>query len=328
MRLLKIFSLIILTIIIIWSILLLCSRKKHEVSYGISFSPEYAHSLELEPKKVYTTMLEELKPEYIRIAANWKEVEPEKGVYKFEMVDWMMDMAEEHNAKVLLVVGQKAPRWPECYVPTWNYEYDNETSKQHLLEYVRTTVERYKNHPALETWQVENEPFIRFAFGECEGYDTDAVYDEIDLVHTLDLDHKILITDSGELGLWRKAGKAGDIFGTTLYRVVRTPGGTIFNYDWVPAAFYRVKAFVTGIDMDRLWVAELQAEPWFSEGDPKNTSIEEQEETMNPERLKKHIDYVERIGVERAYLWGVEWWYFMREVHGDGRYWDVVGEAI
>ena len=68
-----------------------------------------------------------------------------------------------------------------------------------MFRYVNTVVERYKNHEALEIWQVENEPFIRFRFGECNNFDKEATLEEIDLVRSIDDKHKILITDSGEL---------------------------------------------------------------------------------------------------------------------------------
>ena len=61
----------------------------------------------------------------------------------------------------------------------------------------------------------------------------------------------------------------------------------------------------------------------------KQTAIEEQEEmekNMNPERMKKHIDYAQRVGASRVYLWGVEWWYFMKEMHGVNAYVDMVAE--
>ena len=311
----------------LWIVLGVASQKKYPVSYGMSFSDAYAESLGLDAREVYTAMLNELRPKYIRIAANWDEVEAVKGEYDFSTVDWKMDLAKEYGAKVLLVIGQKTPRWPECHIPAW-YEYGTEESKARLLDYVRATVERYKDHEALEVWQVENEPFIRFAFGSCEGYDTEAIYEEIDIVRELDANRDILVSDSGELGLWKKAGQAGDIFGVTVYRIVRSPNGMIFTYDWLPAAFYRYKAKLLGIDMDRFWVVELQGEPWFTDGNPQNTPVEEQEKTMNPKRLAKHIDYTERIGVERAYVWGVEWWYFMKEVYGDARYWELVRKTI
>jgi len=321
---LKIVAITVSLLIVLYLALVLSSKKTYPVEYGISFNQNHAESLGLDWKRVYEDMLVELQPKYVRIAAMWSEVEEVKHEYDFDDVDYMMNLAAEHDVKVVLVVGQKAPRWPECHVPDW-LDYDAENSKKHLLSYVEQTVTEYKDHPALELWQVENEPFIPFEFGECSGFQKDAVYDEIELVRSLDSTHKIMITDSGELSTWRKASDAGDIFGTTLYRVVRTPKGRIFTYDWLPPAFYRWKARVWRKDYsESVYVSELQAEPWFTNSTPTTTPVIIQEETMDPDRLLEHIAYTEHIGFSRAYLWGVEWWYYMKKEHNDARYWDTV----
>ena len=313
---------------ILYASLWVSSLKKYPIDYGISFNQNHATSLGLDWKEVYRSMLEDIKPKYIRIAAMWSEVEREKNTFDFADVDWMMNLAEENNAKVVLVVGQKAPRWPECHVPEWIGDYESKSAEDHLFRYITATVEKYKDHKTLEIWQVENEAFIKFKFGECEDYRSDLVEKEIKLVKSLDSEHKIMLTDSGELGTWKKPMELGDYFGTTLYRIVRTPGNRIFHYDWLPAAFYRWKAQVLGQDLNTFFVAELQAEPWFTDAGAENTSVEEQEETMNIRRLREHLDYASRIGTPRAYLWGVEWWYFMKEVNNDNRYWELIKEEI
>jgi hypothetical protein len=303
------------------------SLRTYPVTYGISFNQDHAASLGLDWKDTYEAMLSDLQPKYIRIAAMWNDVESEKGIFDFSNVDFMMNEAQKAHTKVLLVVGQKAPRWPECHVPAW-YKNDGVDSQKDLLAYVETVVKRYKNHQALELWQVENEPFIQFAFGDCEGYDPTVVAKEIALVRSLDNTHKTVVTDSGELSTWHKAIRAGDIFGTTLYRVVRLPNGMIFYYDWLPAGFYHIKAALFGKKVSELFVAELQAEPWFTDSNPNNTEINEQEKTMNPQRLEKHLNFVTHIGAPRAYLWGVEWWYWMKQKKGDSRYWELIQKRI
>jgi len=327
MKFFRFIGYVVAFLLIVYTVLIILSTKKYDVVYGISFNQNHATDLGLDWKNVYTEMLQDLQPSYIRIAAMWNEVEPDKGVFNFKNVDFMMNKAAEYNTKVVLVVGQKAPRWPECHVPEW-VEQDTKKSEDYLLEYVTQVVNRYKNHAALEIWQVENEAYIPFEFGECEHYNRDIVKDEIALVQGLDPDHKTIITDSGELSTWIKASNAGDLFGTTMYRVVQTPGGFTFNYDWLPAGFYRVKSRLFGRGYDEFFVSELQAEPWFTDSNPWNTPIEDQEKTMNPERLQKHLNYVERVGASRAYLWGVEWWYLMKIHRGDARYWDIVKEKI
>lgn len=323
----KIIIIVLLGIFSLYAILVALSYKTYPVGYGISFNQNHAQSLNLDWKQTYTAMLSDLQPKYVRIAAMWNQVEATKGEYNFSDVDFMMDKAADAGTNIVLVVGQKAPRWPECHVPSW-LDYGQQESTDHLLDYVTKVVERYKDHPALEIWQVENEPYIRFAFGECENYNKTIVKDEIALVKQLDPNHKVMVTDSGELSTWRRASRAADIFGTTLYRIVQTPKGTTFTYDWLPASFYRYKAKLWGRDLSTFFVAELQMEPWFTNSNPLEASIETQEKTMNPDRMAKHFDYVERIGVPRAYLWGVEWWYFMKEANGDERYWQAVKDKI
>jgi len=321
--LLNILIITLIALAILWCIFWMYSHKTYDVEYGISFNQNHATSLGLDWKETYTAMLDELAPKYIRIAAMWKEVEPVHGEFDFADVDFMMDKAKKQGSKVVLVVGQKAPRWPECHVPEWIAGYTKQDAKNDVLAYVETVVERYKDHPALELWQVENEAFIHFKFGECAGFNRDVVEKEIALVRSLDTEHEIVMTDSGELSTWRKPSKLGDTFGTTLYRIVQTPGGTTFSYGWLPAGFYRAKAALLGIRYEHFFVAELQAEPWFTDSTPLDTPIKTMEQTMNPERMQSHIAYASRVGASRVYLWGVEWWYFMKQTHDDSRYWDI-----
>lgn len=328
----KIVSLCIVGIAIVIGIgylaMVVASKKEFPMEIGISFSHVHAESLGLDWKEVYTAMLSELQPSYIRIAAMWNEVELEQGTFNFEQIDFMMDAAKEAGTRVVLVVGQKAPRWPECHIPTWVEHATEEEFEKHVLTYIKTVVEKYKDHDALELWQVENEPDIRFAFGECEKYNSAIVKKEIELVKQVDPQHRTMITDSGELSTWRRSHSAGDVFGTTLYRIVRTPKGKIVTYDWLPPAFYRWKAKLWGVDTQNFFIAELQAEPWFVDSTPRDTAIEEQEKTMNPERLLSHIAYAKKTGAARAYLWGVEWWYYMKAIQQDNRYWNEVKQVL
>jgi hypothetical protein len=174
---------------------------------------------------------------------------------------------------------------------------------------------------------VENEPFIDFEFGKCKNFDENLVSQEVALVRSLDSKHKIMLTDSGEMGFWFGASGLSDILGTTVYRIVKTPGGHVWGYGWLPAGSYKLKARLLGKDYDNFFVSELQAEPWLNGAHPNDLQILEQEKTMSVVRLQNALNYTSHIGASRAYLWGVEWWYWMREKQGDARYWKIVGEA-
>jgi hypothetical protein len=319
---------IILSIIIIYGLFWLTSFKKYKVDWGISFSHSHARDLGLDWKEVYDSMLTDLKPKYIRISAMWDDIEHKKGELDYSKVDWMLDLASVNGTKVTLVIGQKAPRWPECYVPNWATKLPDGEYEEVLMGFIEKTVERYKTNDAVEIWQVENEPFIRFHFGECENYNEKYVEKEIELVSRLDSRRPIMITDSGEIGTWYKASKLSDKFGTTLYRVIRNPKGKVFSYAWFPPAFYKLRAKIFGVSYENFYVSELQAEPWFSNESVTSTPKSVMEETLDLNKLQKNMEYSQKVGASRVYLWGVEWWYFMREVHGDGDYWEAVKEGI
>jgi len=304
------------------------SQKQYDVKFGVSFSPEYAQSLGMDPKSVYNQILTDLKPKYLRLSIPWSRVETKKDSYFFSDVDYYMDEAEKHNVKVLLALGQKVPRWPECYIPEWTKTMPINDKKDALLAYIETTVNRYKNHKALEYWQVENEPFIKFAFGECSVFDEESVKSEVEFVKKLDPNHKIIMTDSGELSTWNKASSMGDILGVTLYRVVRTQGGTVWNYNLIPASAYKVRAFLWGKSYENFFVSELQAEPWFTGGTPLNTETNVQEQTSSLAQMKKNISFAKKVGASRAYFWGVEWWYWMKTTQNNSTYWDEAKKQL
>ena len=309
-------------ILVIYGIFWLFSIKSYPTSFGISFDDRYATSLGLDWKKTYQAMLHDLKPQFVRIPARWSDIEREENTYSWSTTDYLIKEAGKNNVKVTLVMGQKVPRWPECFFPEWSMFLTPTERKEALLDYVKATINRYKNNPAIEIWQVENEPFISFAFGECKFFDKSVVKEEVALVRSLDSKHKILITDSGELSTWYPAAKTGDFFGTTLYRVIRDPNGNIWNYDLLPAAFYKLKAKLLGLSHDKFFVAELQAEPWYASGDANDNSLTDQAKTFDLDRFKKNISYAQHLNASRAYLWGVEWWYWMKEKHGDATYWE------
>ena len=56
---------------------------------------------------------------YVRLSAQWDQIEKKKGEYDFNDLDWFMGEADKRGAKVALAVGQKVPRWPECHAPEW-----------------------------------------------------------------------------------------------------------------------------------------------------------------------------------------------------------------
>lgn len=286
---------------------------------GVSFSPEYAQFLGLDYKDSFQKILNELQFKYIRLSAQWNTVEPARGQFNFEALDWLMREAAKHPTKVIIAIGQKTPRWPECHLPEWAKSLSDAERLAAVYAYDTAVVARYKNNPALEMWQVENEPFL--GFGVCPMFTQKNLADEMALVKKLDPHHPTLVSDSGELSAWRRTARAADYFGTTLYRVVWNRFTGYWSYDWLPAAFYRAKLKLNGRSAATTFVTELQAEPWIPNGTVMATSLEEQFKSMPMERFKKNVDFAKRLGVSRSYFWGVEWWQWLAQ-KGHSEMWE------
>lgn len=326
MKFTKIFYifLIILGIIVLF---FYCAEKffyppNKNMIWGASFSPEYSEFLGLDVKETYRIILDDYKFKYLRLTARWDKVESERGKFNFKEVDYLVTQAGKRQAKVVLAMGQKTPRWPECNVPDWTKNLSDKDYFSALNNYVQTVAEHYKNNPAIEIWQVENEPFLAFG-AVCRFLDSDKLQAEIKAVKNTDSSRPVLVTDSGELSLWNKTAKVGDLFGSTVYRVVGNEYLGYVGYDWLPSVYYRWRALWHGRNLSSAFVAELQAEPWLPGKSVNESNIVEQFKSMNFNRLQKNLQFAQKTGFSRAYLWGAEWWYWL-ELHGDPEIGDYV----
>jgi len=293
------------------------SSAKENIVYGATFSTLYAEHLELDWRESFTRSLDDLGIRHYRIPVYWSEVEKKKGVYDFNEVDWIMNEAQVRGAKVTLVVGMKVPRWPECFVPIWAEKESDDVFKDSLLQMIGVTVDRYKDHPALERWQVENEPF--FPFGHCPKPNTDRFFEEIDLVREKDPGHLIQRTTSGEQSLWLLHTRGADVVGASLYRTVFNPVIGYFVFP-IPPAFYALQAASINPFVEKVIISELQAEPWLPPGVDGKTA-EEKYKLFDSADLRQHIRYANKTGADEIFLWGIEWWDHLR-AQGETRLWD------
>jgi hypothetical protein len=88
--------------------------------------------------------------------------------------------------------------------------------------------------------------------------------------------------------------------------------------------FFRIKTKLTELVSNaKIIVIEMQAEPWGPQ--PYFTlSEEEKNKTMNMDKLKKMLEYGRQGGFDTFYLWGVEWWYWEKEINGNNEYWEFM----
>lgn len=291
--------------------------------FGVTFSREQAENFGLDWKKTYGEVLDELRVKNLRLSAYWTDIEPEQGKYNFELLDWQIGEAKKRDAKILLAIGRKLPRWPECHIPEWASGLSRTEQNKAVLAQLREVVLRYKNEQTIWAWQVENEPL--FPFGICPPQDQKFFEKEVTFVRSLDSSRPIVTTDSGELSAWLISGSQGDIFGTTMYKVVRGRGIGFYTYDFLPAIFYRKKAALLKRllpNVQDVIVVELQAEPWTAGIAVTPETLDRQFRRFSFDRFKRHIQYARNVGYSQTYLWGVEWWAWLKEKSGHPEFWE------
>jgi hypothetical protein len=227
-------------------------------------------------------------------------------------------------------MGLKTGRWPECFVPAWAQNLDKKEQQEKILGLLQKIVLRYRESDAIQMWQVENEPF--FPFGKCPWTDEIFLKEEIALVKSQDNRQRpVVISDSGEGSFWVEAAKVGDVVGTTMYKKVwfslGNYGGFYLSYYFPPVFYARKALYIEKFFGKKVIVAELQAEPWG----PKllyDTSQAEQVKTMTPKRLKYNLEFAKKTGLDTFYLWGGEWWYWMKTKQNKPEIWNEARKLL
>lgn len=321
-KIIKIILLVVLAFIVINAVYLLIGKSKpaDKVDWGVTFSKRYAQTLGLDWQKLFLEILDDLKTKRIRVLAYWDETESEEGKYNFKDLEWQLLEIERHGGEAIFAVGRRMPRWPECFEPTWVQSLPEEEKQEKILDFISATIKYFKDRPSIKIWQIENEPFLG-TFGKCPRLDKKFLNKEIALAKYLDYRKPIMITESGEFSTWIGAARRADILGTSIYRTVYGKLGYI-RYP-IPPIFYQRKSNLIKFffNVDEIIAIEVQAEPWGHKPNQEMTN-EEQDISMSMERFNRVLEYVREAGFNKAYLWGVEWWYW-RKINNDSRFWDA-----
>ena len=295
------------------------------MQFGATFIPDYAASLGLEPEQTLDAMTNDLGIRRFRFVSYWENGEKIPGTYDFAFLDWQMNKAQAVGAKVSLAIGLRQPRWPECHMPKWAAERPMSDWEPQLLNYITAVVERYRNHPALESYQLENEFFLK-AFGDCPDHSRDRLVREFHLVKSLDSNHPLIVSMSNNAIGTPIGEPTPDEWAISVYKRVwdQTITKRYFEYP-LPAWYYAFRAGFTEITRGHdSFIHELQAEAWLP---PQYNMLtapnEEFYKSMNPERLHDRFQYGKATGMKKVDLWGVEWWYYMKERRGEPGLWEA-----
>lgn len=292
----------------------------HKENYfGVTFSKKFTEELGMDWKEVYTAILDDLNVKYIRIPIYWDQIEKEQGSFTFNDYDYMFNEGRKRDVHFVASIGWRLPRWPECHAPQWLSDAEVSYIQERTLLMLEKVVNRYKYNDEIMYWQVENEPLLDF-YGECPDGDYEFLQKEVELVRKLD-DRKIIVTASGELATWNLEAELGDMFGTTVYRIVWASWFGYSRYP-LPASFYGWKANLYKIPKENRLIMELQLEPWTPNGSIVELPPEEYNKSMDIEQFKANLQYAIDADFAQSYLWGVEWWYWQYK-NGDPQYWEV-----
>ena len=328
-KILKIIFLILIIVVLIFFIYFFIGKSKpaEKVEWGVTFSKRYAVDLGLDWQKTFLAILDDLGAKKIRIIAYWDETESEKGKYNFADLDWQINEVEKREGEIIFAVGRRMPHWPECFEPDWAKELSEKEKQERILVFISETVTRYKDRKSIKVWQVENEPFLR-TFGKCPWPNIKFLDKEIALVRHLDNSRSIMITESGEFSTWIGGARRADIIGTSLYRKVWSKTLGYLKYP-IPPVFYQRKANLIKFlfDLNEIIAIEVQAEPWGNRA-TQNMTVDEQDISMSFEQFNDVLEYTRKAGFDKAYLWGVEWWYWRKEKFGDDRFWERAKELF
>lgn len=305
------------------------SVRDQPLQMGTSFIPAYAEHLGLDAKETLDAMISGLGVRHFRLVSYWNQLEQTPGEYNFELLDWQFQKIEQAGGTVTLSVGMRQPRWPECHLPEWADNLDDQQRNQRLNDFIAAVVSRYKDSPALQSYQLENE-FLLQKFGECPEIKPEQVINEMATIKQIDPSRPVIISRSNNFPLVPLREPVPDKFGISVYRRVwDTNTERYFQYPF-PAWYY---AFLAGMQKivhgaDSV-LHELQAEAWPPSGQSiVDTSLEEQNKSLNPQRLQDTFQFGRDTGLREIYLWGAEYWYYRMVKLDDPSLWRIAEQEF
>ncbi len=130
----------------------------------------------------------------VKFWVQWRWNNPDEGRYMFDDIDRLMELAERNHLHVMLnTIVDVAPVWiyrkfPDVSMVTLDGRmigpqvqphrqigglgacFNHAAAMEHMYEFLRATVRRYKDHPALEIWNVASEPELTSSMAEMRLY--------------------------------------------------------------------------------------------------------------------------------------------------------------
>src|SRR5512135_85645 len=130
----------------------------------------------------------------VKFWVQWRWNAPAEGEYSFDDIDALMDLAQRNRLRVMLnTIVDVAPAWvfrkyPDASMVTLDGRrigpqvqphrqigglgvcFNHAAVMEHLFDFLRMTIRRYREHPALEMWNVASEPELTSSMAELRLY--------------------------------------------------------------------------------------------------------------------------------------------------------------
>jgi hypothetical protein len=181
--------------------------------------------------------------------------------------------------------------------------------------------------PVVTSWQLENEALLK-SFGDCPDgdYSHRRLAAELQLVKLLDRSRPVVMSLSDSWG-FPFFGPRPDAYAMSLYRITINRHGA-YNYSKRRPDFYRGRAGIIHLLKQRpVFIHEMQAEPWLPRA-LTEVPVREQLRYMNPTLLSEIFSFALGTGMRPIDLWGLEWWYWLKEKHRRPGMWRSVRRLL
>ncbi|MEW6653125.1 MAG: beta-galactosidase [Bacteroidota bacterium] len=130
----------------------------------------------------------------VKFWVQWRWNNPKEHEFYFDDIDELMNLAHKYNLKVMLnTIFDVAPAWiynkfpdasmitlsgkkigpqtqPHRQIGGLGYCFNHNGVMSHFYEFLSETIKRYKDHPALEIWNVGSEPELTSSMAEMRAY--------------------------------------------------------------------------------------------------------------------------------------------------------------
>lgn len=274
---------------------------------GITFSHRHAKHLGLSATSTLTHLCKQ-NYSYIRLCSYWNEIEKSPGNYDFSTLYKLLEICNNHNQKVIMTLGMKAPRWPEYHWTRMINQSPNDPITQFaVLKLITTTIKELSRYPCISHWQVENEPIDPSGPNNL-AIPVDFFLREVVLVRSLDSSRPIIGTlwgnDLIKRGLFSAMESIVDIVGIDLYpkQYAGKKWGKPFYRG--PSQSDRELKKIIEKSSKPVWITELQAEPWEADDAGYRSS---DPGSFPKGQLENNMQWASKFSAKVILLWGIEY---------------------